>query len=132
MNSQVVEELERDIVSSDKQVVIFALEWCEFCWAVNKLLDAYGIPYRTINLDCADYQEHDRGRNIRKALNEKTSWVTMPLIFINGKFVGGCIDLFKECQSGALQTRLSTCDIQFDESVRTDPLSFLPTWLHPR
>lgn len=132
MNSERIEEVEKEISGSDTQVVMFALEWCEFCWAVIKVLDEYKIPYRTINLDSAEYVENNRGREMRLALNEKTTWTTLPQIYVNGEFVGGCIDIFDECKNGELQTKLSASNIPYDKSVKTDPLSFLPAWLHPR
>src|SRR5262245_23083557 len=46
-------------VTSDpsQPVVMFALEWCEFCWSVRKLFREYDIPYRSIDLDSVDYQK---------------------------------------------------------------------------
>jgi cysteine synthase A len=132
MEATIIEELEKEISGSDKQVVMFALEWCEFCWAVIKVLDEYKIPYRTINLDSAEYVENNRGREMRLALNEKTTWTTLPQIYINSEFIGGCLDIFDECKDGRLQTRLGASKINYNKSVSTDPLSFLPAWLHPR
>ncbi|MEO1889806.1 MAG: glutaredoxin domain-containing protein [Cycloclasticus sp.] len=132
MTEKALAEVEQEIAGSDKQVVMFALEWCEFCWAVIKVLDEYEIPYRTINLDSADYVDNNRGREMRLALNEKTTWTTLPQIYINNEFVGGCIDIFDECKDGRLQERLKGANIRFKQTVKTDPLSFLPAWLHPR
>jgi cysteine synthase A len=42
-------------------VVMFALEWCEFCWAVRKLFGELGVPYRSIPLDSVEYQPDDWG-----------------------------------------------------------------------
>jgi cysteine synthase A len=132
MNPERIQEVENEIASSDKQVVMFALEWCEFCWAVVKVLDEYEIPYRIINLDSADYVEGNRGREMRLALNEKTTWATLPQIYINSEFIGGCIDIFDACKDGELQALLKASGIGFNTSVSTDPLTFLPAWLHPR
>ena len=49
-------------------VVMFALEWCEFCWSVRKTFAAYDIPYRSIDLDSVAYQEDNQGGKIRKAI----------------------------------------------------------------
>jgi len=57
MKNVALEEVEQEIAASDKRVVMFALEWCEFCWAVIKVLGKYEIPYRTINLDSGGYVE---------------------------------------------------------------------------
>ena len=79
MNTEAIEELEKEIRSSEQQLVMFSLEWCEFCWAAIKVLDEYEIPYRVTNLDSVAYVDNLRGRNIRLALNEKTKAV----IYIN-------------------------------------------------
>ena len=44
-------------------VVMFALEWCEFCWSVRRLFGKYRIAYRSIDLDSVEYQRGDRGGN---------------------------------------------------------------------
>lgn len=132
MSPEAIEELEKEIRASEKKVVMFSLEWCEFCWAAIKVFDEYEIPYRVINVDSAEYVENLRGRNIRLALNERTGWNTMPQMYVNGEFIGGCMDLFEDCKSGELQTRLDVANIGFNKTVNTDPASFLPSWLHPR
>jgi cysteine synthase len=42
-------------------VVMFALEWCEFCWSVRKLFQAFGIPYRSVDLDSVELPEGRTG-----------------------------------------------------------------------
>src|SRR5262245_40617590 len=44
-------------VTSDpsQPIVMFALEWCEFCWSVRRLFKEFDIPYRSVDLDSADY-----------------------------------------------------------------------------
>ena len=57
-------------VTSDpsQPVVMFALEWCEFCWSVRKLFKEFDIPYRSVDLDSADYQKDNWGGQIRNVL----------------------------------------------------------------
>ena len=50
----------------DQPVVMFALEWCEFCWAVRKLFARLGIAYRSVDLDSVALQEGDRGGDPRR------------------------------------------------------------------
>ena len=57
----------------EQPVVMFALEWCEFCWSVRKMFARYGIPYRSIDLDSVEYQKDDRGGQIRAALTARTA-----------------------------------------------------------
>lgn len=124
-------ELEAEIKSPQQPVVMFALEWCEFCWSVRKLFERYRIPYRSINLDSVEYQQDYRGGNLRAALRAHTGWNTLPQIFIGGKFVGGCTDLFEECLKGRLTDLLQEQGIVVKEKIG-DPYGFLPKWLHPR
>ncbi len=126
------EEVEALVADGEQPVVMFALEWCEFCWSVRKVLAKYGIEYRSADLDSVAYQQDGRGGKVREALRAKTGWNTFPQIFIGGEFVGGCTDLFDACKDGSLQQRLQRHGIRYDASVDVDPYGFLPTWLHPR
>ncbi|TCK04907.1 pyridoxal-phosphate dependent enzyme [Marinobacterium mangrovicola] len=113
-------------------VVMFALEWCEFCWSLRKLFKQCNIPYRSVDLDSAQYQQDNLGGSIRAALNAHTGCVTIPQIFVGGEFVGGCTEVFDEFKSGRFQQRLEDSSVSFDHDVSVDPYSLLPTWLHPR
>ena len=123
-----------DAVTTDlsQPVVMFALEWCEFCWSIRKLFAACRIPYRSIDLDSVEYQENNRGGKIRTALSARTDCKTIPQIFVGGEFIGGCSELFDAYSGGTLQKVLETCEVDFDRSLELDPYSFLPSWLHPR
>ncbi|MBT5186283.1 MAG: glutaredoxin [Kordiimonadaceae bacterium] len=93
---------------------------------------AYGIKFRSVDIDAMEYQENNRGGKIRTALRNKTTWDTFPQIFIGGKFVGGCTDVFDDCKDGKLQKMLKELNIDFNKKANKDPSSFLPGWLHPR
>jgi cysteine synthase A len=125
------EELQGAINDPQNPVVLFALEWCEFCWSVRKLFERYDIPCRGILVDSVEYQRNDRGGKLRNALREQTGWSTLPQIFIGGEFVGGCTDIFNESTSGKLKQRLQAHGIDLKEEIR-DPYGFLPNWLHSR
>jgi len=120
------------IKTGEQPVVMFAFEWCEFCWAVRKLFAKLGIAYRSIDLDSVEYQNDNRGGQIRAALTEHTSVGTIPQIFVGGEFVGGCTDVLDAYKSGRLQTLLDKARVAYDRSSSVDPYSFLPTWLQPR
>jgi cysteine synthase A len=132
LDENAVELVESIIKGEENEVIMFALEWCEFCWSVKKVLDEYGIPFKSIDLDSVTYKENNQGGKMRAALRSKTTWNTFPQIFIKGEFAGGCTDLFDDCKNGKLQTLLKSQQIPFNESIETDPYSFLPGWLHPR
>jgi cysteine synthase len=124
-------ELDAAIQDPSQPVVMFALEWCEFCWSARKLFERYNIPYRAIPVDSVEYQQGNRGGKLRTALRERTGWVTLPQIFVGGEFVGGSTDLFDECIKGRFQERLKSQGIPLAEPIE-NPYSFLPKWLHSR
>ena len=125
-------EMESMATDPDNSVVMFALEWCEFCWSVRKVFAEYGIKFRSIDLDAVEYQEHNRGGKIRAALRRKTTWNTFPQIFIKGQFIGGCTDLFDGLKDGNLLNLLKDENIPYNESITTNPYDFVPKWLHSR
>jgi len=117
---------------SDNPVVLFALEWCEFCWSVRKMLAHYEIPYRAVDLDSVAYQEGNKGGNIRKAIEAQTGLKTIPQIYIGGKHIGGATDLFDAAKDGTLAQLLEANNVTWNKSADQDPYSFLPKWLHKR
>ncbi|MEP7246879.1 MAG: glutaredoxin, partial [Gammaproteobacteria bacterium] len=107
-------------------------EWCEFCWSVRRLFAKHGIPYRSVDLDSVEYQKGGRGGEIRAALTARTSFGTIPQIFVGGEFLGGCTDVFDAYRQGRFQELLEKNNVVYDKTLKVDPYSFLPTWLHPR
>jgi cysteine synthase A len=116
----------------DEPVVLFALEWCEFCWSVRKLFTQLGIQYRSVDLDSTAYQADDLGNKIRAVLGARTGAKTIPQIFIGAEHIGGCTDLFDAWRQGSIQRRLANNGIVYDAAVAVDPYTLLPKWLHPR
>ena len=108
-----VDETARD----SRQVVMFSLQWCEFCWAVRKLFERASIPLHAIDLDSAEYREDDWGGRIRGALLERTGQPTIPQIFFGGNHVGGCTEAFDAFNDGSLARMLGGV-IRPDAAVR--------------
>ncbi len=133
----VVEEDARDFLASvtanaEQPVVLFALEWCEFCWSVRKMFAHYGIPYRSVDLDSVAYQDGNRGAKIRAAIQDQTGQKTIPQIYIGGAHVGGATELFDAARDGSMADLLSSSGVTWSPAEDRDPYSFLPTWLHAR
>jgi cysteine synthase A len=122
----------RAIADPAQPVVLFALEWCEFCWSVRRMLAKHEIAYRSVDLDSVEYQNDNRGGKIRAALSARTSVNTIPQIFIGGEFIGGCTELFNAHKDGRLDALLEKHHVTYNRNLRVDAYSFLPTWLHPR
>ena len=118
---------------TENPVVLFALEWCEFCWSVRKLLAKLEVPYRAIDLDSVQYQEKDLGGKIRAVLLDQLGSPTIPQIYIGGKHIGGATDLFAAYKNGELSTLLAGYSISMKAMPKDfEPASLLPGWLHKR
>ena len=124
--------VEDTIGNPEQPVVMFALEWCEFCWSVRKLFAAAGIPFRSVDLDSGSFQAPASSTEIRKALFLLTGAPTIPQIFVGCELIGGATDAFDAFNCGALQRRLEKYGVPFDKNFKADAYSFLPKWLHPR
>jgi cysteine synthase A len=119
-------------VLGKEPVVMFALEWCEFCWSVRKLFTKLGIAYRSVDVDSVEFQKEDLGGRIRGVLAERTGAKTLPQIFVGGEHIGGATDTFDGWRNGSLQKLLEKSGVSYDCDVTLDPYTLLPKWLQPR
>ena len=73
---------------------------CGFSATVAEILKRCGVDeYYSVNVLAED--------EIRQGIKEYANWPTIPQLYVNGEFVGGC-DIVREMyQSGELQTLLS-------------------------
>jgi cysteine synthase A len=113
-------------------VVMFALEWCEFCWSVRKFFKQLGVEFHSVDLDSLDFQEDDRGVRIREVLRHRLKVATIPQLFVGGDHIGGCTELFEAYRDGSLQRRFTDLGVEFDAATDIDTATLLPRWLHPR
>jgi cysteine synthase len=121
-----------DEIISGEPVVMFALQWCEFCWAIRKLFSRLGIAYRSIDLDSVSFLQDKHAGQVRAALAEKTGRSTIPQVYIDRELVGGCSDVFDAFTDGTLGKLLERGGIGYRRNIHFDPYALLPTWLHPR
>ena len=128
-----VQAIVDEILADPQQpVVLFALEWCEFCWSVRKLFAAAGIEYRSVDLDSVAYQEGGLGGDIRTVLRQKLGIPTIPQIFVGGTHIGGATETFDAYADGTLQAHLAAAGKAEGFTPGLDAYGFLPGWLHPR
>jgi cysteine synthase len=121
-----------DETLASEPVVLFALEWCEFCWSVRKLFGKLGVEYRSVDLDSVEYQQGDLGGKIRAVLAARLGVSTIPQVFVGSDHIGGCTEVFDAMRSGDLQEKLRARGVAFDPDIEMDPYSLLPKWLQPR
>jgi cysteine synthase A len=118
-----------DKLIREEPVLLFALEWCEFCWATRKLFKAHDIPYRSIDLDSVAMQAEDWGGRVRRAVGARVGGPTIPQVFIGGELIGGNSEMFDAVRSGALQEKLRAAGVAFNADAKVDYDALLPKWL---
>jgi len=133
LDKEAVALFEAAIHDPGQPVAFFALEWCEFCWAVRKLFAKLNIPYQPFDLDSVAYQNNDMGGKIRAVLKDRIGSSTIPQLYIGGHHLGGAMDLFAALSDGRLAALLAESGISMAETEADfDPASLLPGWLHKR
>ena len=90
------------LIGSDKVVVFMKgnrqRPQCGFSAQVVQILDAHLPSYTTFDV----LQDPD----LRQGIKDFTNWPTIPQVYVNGEFVGGCDILTELYQSGELETVL--------------------------
>jgi monothiol glutaredoxin len=71
---------------------------CGFSARSVEILQSYNIPIRDFNILSSE--------ELRQGIKEFTNWPTIPQIFINGEFVGGCDIITEMHENGELATML--------------------------
>jgi cysteine synthase A len=132
LTTAAVSFVDEAIASTAEPVVMFALEWCEFCWSLRKLFERLGIAYRSVDLDSAENQKDDWGGQVRAAVTARTDMQTIPQLFVGGEFIGGCTEAFDAYNEGQLATLLQDSGVAFDAEANLEAYDFLPKWLEPR
>lgn len=76
-------------------VRVYTTKWCGYCFAARRLLRRSDIAFEDISLD----GNPDLRRRVSR---ENGGWPTVPMIFVNGIFVGGYSELRSLCRKGGL------------------------------
>jgi monothiol glutaredoxin len=95
-----------DIVARNPVVLFMkgqpAAPQCGFSAGVVKILDALAVPFAGVDVLADPF--------LREGIKEYSDWPTIPQLYVNGTFVGGC-DIVREMYaSGELQTLLGAPD----------------------
>jgi monothiol glutaredoxin len=71
---------------------------CGFSARVVQILSHVGVPFKGVNvLEDAE---------IREGIKAYTNWPTIPQLYVNGEFLGGCDIVMEMFQSGELQSMM--------------------------
>jgi len=93
MNDAVRTQID-ELVSKNKVVLFMKgsrhFPQCGFSATVVQILEGYGTKYETVNVLSSP--------EMREGIKEYSSWPTIPQLYVDGKFVGGC-DIVRELES---------------------------------
>lgn len=82
-------------------IELYTTPYCPFCTQAKSFFDKKGLVYK----------DHDVSRNgeLRKKVSaENGNWSTVPMIIVNGEFIGGFTDLVQADKSGKLSKLLQS------------------------
>ena len=101
MTNPVFERIEADIKANP--VVLYmkgtpVFPQCGFSARVVQILSHLGVPFKGVNV-LEDME-------IREGIKAYTNWPTIPQLYVNGEFVGGCDIIMEMFQAGELQSML--------------------------
>ena len=69
---------------------------CGFSARVVQILTHMGIPFQTANVL--------EDANLREGIKHFSNWPTIPQLYVDGEFVGGCDIITEMFQTGELET----------------------------
>src|ERR1700735_4925687 len=82
---------------------------CGFSGQVVQILDHIGIGYKWLNvLESAD---------LRNGIKTYSNWPTIPQLYVQGEFVGGCDIITEMFQSGELEALLTENGIPHEAAL---------------
>lgn len=75
-------------------VIVYTTDDCPYCRRAKDLLSRKGIPFKEIDLT------NDAAK--REEVENRYGWMTVPVIVIDGKCIGGSDELYELDRRGAL------------------------------
>ena len=100
----------KDTIASN-EVVLFMkgtsqAPQCGFSSKVAGILNYMDVKYKDVNVLSDE--------NIRQGIKDFSEWPTIPQLYVNGEFVGGCDIIVEMTLSGELDELLTLKNISFD------------------
>jgi glutaredoxin 3 len=81
-------------MSESAPVRVYSTTTCGWCRRAEELLQRHGIPFETVDVTT--------DRQARAELIERANWRTVPVIFIEGRPIGGYRELATLVAAGGL------------------------------
>ena len=110
-NSPVFDKIQSEI--ADSPVTLFMkgtpmFPQCGFSSAVVQALTMMGVKFKGVDV-LADAE-------IRDGIKQFSDWPTIPQLYVNGEFIGGC-DIVREMhETGELQEMFKAKNIEYSDS----------------
>lgn len=79
------------------KIVVYGADYCPFCQNAKSLLEKHGKQFTWIDT------ETEAGAKQREEVAAKNNWKTIPMIFVDDKFIGGYNDMCEKLKSGELK-----------------------------
>ena len=106
MDSQILdakkEEIKADIAKHKVMLYMKGnkdMPMCGFSGQVIQVLNQTGVEYQTKNVL--------EDEVLRQAIKDFSDWPTIPQLYVNGEFIGGCDIIMELNQSGELNDQLA-------------------------
>ncbi len=80
-------------MTSSAKVIIYGATYCVFCVKAKNLLKKNNVPVNWIDV------ENEENRLKLMTLQNTHNYFTIPMIFIDGRFIGGFSDLVEKINS---------------------------------
>jgi monothiol glutaredoxin len=112
MSNPTFERIQADV--TDNQVMLYMkgtamFPQCGFSARVVRILTHLGVPFQTANV-LEDME-------LREGLKQFSNWPTIPQLYVNGEFVGGCDIITEMFQSGELEALLTETGISREAAL---------------
>lgn len=91
---------------SGNKVVVYSKTYCPYCTTVKGLFADLQVPAVVLELD-----KSSDGAEMQDTLQSITGRRTVPQVFVNGNFIGGCDDTLAAHREGKLKGLLAEAGI---------------------
>ena len=107
---QLVAEITKLVDS--KAVVVLSKTYCPYCSEAKRILSSLIPSEKLGEMEIVELDQKNNGAAMQSAAQSITNQRTVPQIWINKQFVGGCSELKAIQAKGELKTLLDTAGLQ--------------------